>query len=114
MTLTNKHKTFSITTQYRGIELDVIAVTTSKKKFAELVNTSLSHVNNYAYSYDLRYPVCNENPEVLYAKVGLGGEGRYFFDKDEIMTHEDAKAKVDNHRKTYANYRDYLKQNNLY
>ena len=113
MELTKKHKTYSMTHYYRGIELEVIVVTTSKKRFAELINSSLSYVNNYTYAYDLRYPVCNENPEVVYAKVGLGGEGRYFLDKDKIMTYEEAMQIVDDHRKTYSNYRDYLTKNKL-
>ena len=113
MELTKKHKTFSLTTYYRGIELEMIVVTTSKKRFAELVNTSVSQVSQYAHSYDLRYPVCNENPEVLYAKAGLGGEVRYILDRDEVMTYVDAKQRIDEHRKTYASYRDYLMQNNL-
>ena len=113
MELTKKHKTYSMTSYYRGIELELIVVTTSKKRFAELVNSPLSYVNNYTYAYDLRYPICNENPEVVHAKAGLGGEVRYFLDRDEIMTYEDAKQRIDDHRKTYPTYNDYLTKNKL-
>jgi len=111
--LTNRHKTFHITSYYRGIELDVICVTTSKKKFAELLDKPISYINNYASSYDLRYPVCNENADVLFAQVGLGGEGTYIFKRDDIKTYDEFKSLIDDHRKTYFTYRDYLEKNNL-
>ena len=53
MGLSNKYKTFEITHYYRGIEISVLCVTTSKKKFAELLNESVNYINNYSYSYDL-------------------------------------------------------------
>ena len=43
-----KLKQFDLTKYYRGIELSVICVTTSQKKFAELLDTSTNDVKNYA------------------------------------------------------------------
>jgi len=105
--LTKKHKTYSLTLYHRGIELDLLCVTTSKKKFAELSDISLSHINGYAHDYDLRYPVCNENPDKLYAKRGMGGEGMYIFDKNDVKPFEEYKQLIDKHRETYPTYRDF-------
>jgi hypothetical protein len=110
--LTKKYKTYSITTHHRGMELEVICVTTSKKKFAELCDMSISFVNNYSYSYDLRYPICNENPDKLYAKPGMGGEIRYVTEKDEIKPFEEYINLISKHRETYFTYRDYLEKTN--
>ena len=110
--LTKKHKTYSITIYHKGIEIEMVCVTTSKKKFAELSGISLSHVNGYACSYDLRYPICNENPEKLYGIRGMGGESFHIFEKDKVIPLEEMKAIIDEHRKTYTNYRDYQKKTN--
>jgi hypothetical protein len=105
--LTKKHKTYSLTLYHRGIELDLLCVTTSKKKFSELADMSLSYINGYANDYDLRYPECNENPDKLYAKPGLGGEGMYIFKRGEVKTFEEYKQLIDKHRETYPTYRDF-------
>jgi hypothetical protein len=110
--MNKKHKTFDLTTYYKGIELRLLCVTTSKKKFAELSNISLSHINGYAYTYDLRYPLCNDNPDKLFAKPGLGGEGSYIFNRGEIKTFEEYKTLIDKHREVYLTYRHYLEKNN--
>lgn len=100
-------KTFSITDYYRGIEIQILCVTTSKKKFAELVDKSVSYINSYAHSYDLRYPVCNENPDKLYAKPGMGGEGNYIFNRGEVKTLEEYEELIDSHREKYPTKFDY-------
>jgi hypothetical protein len=107
---TKKHKTFSITHYYRGIEIELICVTTSKKKFAELTNISLSSINKYASSYDLRYDICNENIDVLFAQPGMGGEATVAFNKGEIKTLEEYKDLINEHRKNYSTYRDFLEK----
>ncbi len=106
--LTKKHKTYSLTRYILGIELEVLCVTTSKKKFAEILDSPIGHINNYAYAYDLRYPICNENPDVLFAKPGMGGEARLIFDKDAVKTLEEYEKLIDEHRKVYASYGDYM------
>ena len=110
--LTKKHKTHSITTYHRGFELELICVTTSKKKFAELTGISISFVNGYSNSYDLRYPICNENPDKLYAKPGMGGEIRYITQRDEIKSFEEYVKLIAEHRKKYTSYGDYLEKTN--
>ncbi len=109
--LTKKHKTYSITIYHRRMEIQMVCVTTSKKKFAELTGISLSHINGYANSYDLRYPICNENPDKLYGIRGMGGESFHIFEKDKVIPLEEMKAIIDEHRKTYANSNDYYKKN---
>jgi hypothetical protein len=103
-------KTFSVTDYYRGVEIKIICVTTSKKKFAELVDMSLSYINSYAHSYDLRYPICNENPNKLYAKPGMGGEAIYIFKREEIKTLEKYKELIKEHREKYPTRYDYEKR----
>ncbi len=99
--LTKRHKTHSITSYIRGFELELICVTTSKKRFAELIDESLSHVNNHGFSYDLRYPICNENPDKVYAKPGRGGEIRYITEPNDIKP-----------REKYKSYGDYIEKTN--
>lgn len=110
--LSKKHKTHSLTIFYRGIELELLCVTTSKKRFAELSGKPISDINKYGYAYDLRYLICNENPDILFAKVGLGGEGRYILERDDIRPIAEIKKIIDDHRVTYSSYRDYLTKTN--
>ena len=84
--MNKKYKTFSITQYYRGIELQYVCVTTSKKKFDEISDISLSYINSYGHSYALRYPLCNDNPDKLFAKPGMGGESMFIFNRDEVKT----------------------------
>jgi hypothetical protein len=100
-------KTFSLTDYYRGVELQIVCVTTSKKKFADFLDKSVSYINSYASSYDLRYPICNENPDKLYAKPGMGGEATYIFNRDEVKTLEEYKELIDSHREKYPIKSDY-------
>lgn len=108
----SKLKTFSIVEYHRGIELNLLCVTTSKKKFAELTDKPLSHINNYANSYDLRHPVCSENPDKIYAKPGMGGEAMYIFNRHEIKPVEDYKALIDSHREKFPTPRDFYEDKN--
>jgi hypothetical protein len=105
--LTKKHKTYSLTVYHRGVELELLCVTTSKKKFAELSDISLSHINGYANDFDLRYPVCNENPDVLYAKPGMGGEAMFIFNRDEVKPLDEYKELINKHREQFPNNRDF-------
>lgn len=104
--LSKKHKTYSLTIYHRGVELELLCVTTSKKKFAELSDISLSHINKYAMSYDLRYPICNENPDKLFAKAGLGGEAM-IFNRDEVKPFDEYKKLIDKHREQFPTKRDF-------
>lgn len=108
--MNKRYKTFHITTYYRGIELIVLCVTTSKKRFSELSGLSLSFINSHSHNYDLRYPLCNDNPEKIFAKPGLGGECFHIFNKDEIKPIEEYKKLIDSHREVYPTYHDYLEK----
>jgi hypothetical protein len=110
--LSKKYKEFSIPHYYRGMELNVIAVTTSVKKFAELTDISLHHIKNYAYSGEPKTKECIDNPDVVYAKTGMGGEISYVFKKDTVYTIVDFKVKIDEHREKYSSYNDYLTKTN--
>jgi len=105
--LTKKHKTFNLASYHRGIQLVILCVTTSKKKFAELTDKPISYINGYAGSYDLRYPVCNENQEKLYAKPGIGGEAMFIFNQDEIKTLAEYEDLINQHREKFPTASDY-------
>ena len=100
-------KTFSIVKYYKGVELRVICVTTSKKRFAELLDNGISYINSYATSYELRYDICNENPEVLFAKPGMSVETMDIFNRDEIKTLEEYEKLIDEHRSKYPTRHDF-------
>ena len=93
--LSKKYKQFSVTTYYKGIELELFLVTTSINKCAELMDTQPSYIKNYAYKNEPSVQECIENPDVVYAKAGLGGEARAAFDKDIMYTFVDFKTMID-------------------
>jgi hypothetical protein len=97
--MNNKYKTFHLTTYHRGVEIVLLCVTSSKKKFAEIVDMPLSYINKYVMSYDLRYSVCNENPNVLFVQRGLGGESRVIFKNDDVIPYEEAIRVIDDYNK---------------
>jgi hypothetical protein len=45
--MNKKYKTFHLTTYHRGVEIVLLCVTSSKKKFAEIVDKPLSYINKY-------------------------------------------------------------------
>lgn len=100
-------KQFGLTYLYRGVELYVICVTTSKKKFAELLDTSPSYISSYGYSYEPRTIECIENPNILYAECGLGGEAMYIFKRGEVKLLSEYKELINKHREVYPTRRDY-------
>lgn len=111
MELTKKHKHYSYTHYYRGVELNIMCVTTSKKKFADLLGVSTYDINRGAYSGDPKILICNENPDVLFAEPGMGGEAFYIFKKGEVKPFEEYKALINEHRKVYPSYRDFYEKN---
>lgn len=105
-----KLKQFDITKYYRGIELRVICVTTSQKKFAELVGLSANYIRDYAHCYEPRNQECIDNPDILFAEIGLGGEAMYVFERNKVLPYTEYMAIIDKHRETYSSYRDYLEK----
>jgi hypothetical protein len=110
--MNKKYKTFEITDYYRGIELKLLCVTTSRKRFAEITDKSESSIKSYGYCYDLRYDICNQNPDKLFAKPGMGGEGLYIFKRDDIKTYEEYIKLIDEHRLSYKTYNEFMKKLN--
>lgn len=94
-------KQFTIIKYYRGIELNVICVTTSRKKLSELLDIPIGYINNYSYSTEPRVIECIKNPNILYVECGLGGEAMYIFKRGEY------KELIDKHREVYPTRRDY-------
>ena len=105
-----KLKQFELTRYYRGIELSVICVTNSQKKFAELIGVSTNEIKKYGYCYEPRNQECINNPNILFAEIGLGGEGRYVFETNKVLPFSEYTSLIDKHREIYLTYRDYLKK----
>lgn len=108
--LSKKYKEYRYIHYYSGIELDVICVSTSIKKFAEYFNSSQTTIGKYTHIMKPRTKECIENPDILYAQIGLGGEGRMVFKDIGVITLEEYKIKIDEHRKKFKTYRDFLEK----
>ena len=105
--LSKKYKEFLMTRYHRGIELRVHCVTTSIKKFAELINSSAGNVSNYANSVDPKTKECIENIDVVYAVPGWGGEAWEIFQKDEVKLVSEYEKLIDEHREKYPTRHDW-------
>ena len=105
--LSKKYKEFLMTRYNRGIELRVHCVTTSIKKFAELINSSAGHVSNYANSIDPKTKECIENIDVVYAVPGWGGEASDLFIQNEVKLCSEYESLIDEHRNKYHTRRDW-------
>jgi hypothetical protein len=102
--MSTKLKEYSYTTIIQGVEVYIICCTTSKKKFAEIIDKSVNFVNTWCYIIEPRTKECIDNIDVLFAKRGIGGECMYFLD-DKIYTLQEMKELIENHRnicKTYS------------
>lgn len=100
-------KQYSLVTYYYGIELNIICVTTSRKKLSELLDKPISYINRYSYSIEPRVTECIENPNILYAECGLGGEAMYIFKRGEVKLLSEYKKLIDKHRAVYPTRRAY-------
>lgn len=109
--LTNRHKTFETVKSYKGVHYNLVCVTTSKKRFSEISGFSESFLAQYCHTYDLRYAICNSNPDVLFCMRDNSLESQMFFDDNQPKTFEELKELIDNYREKYPTYRDYLKHN---
>jgi hypothetical protein len=105
--LSKKYKEFLITKYHRGIELRVHCVTTSTKKFAELIGSSPGFVKDYSNSIDPKTKECIENIDVVYAVLGWGGEAWEIFTKDELKLFSEYEKLIDEHREKYTTRHDW-------
>jgi hypothetical protein len=99
--LPKKYKEFILTVYHRKIELRVHCVTTSIKKFAELIGSSPNYVKEYSTSIDPITKECIENIDVVYAVPGWGGEAWEIFQKDEVKLVSEYEKLIDEHREKY-------------
>lgn len=105
--LPKKYKEFIMTRYHRGIELRVHCVTTSFKKFAELIDSTAGHVSNYANSIDPKTKECIKNIDVVYAKAGWGGEASEIFIQNEVKLFSEYEKLIDEHREKYHTRHDW-------
>lgn len=105
--LPKKYKEYNLVKYVRGIELRVHCVTTSTKKFAELLDMTPSYVKDYTSGMEPKTPECIANVDVLYAYEGWGGEAREIFGNNEIKLFSEYEKLIDEHRKLYPNRHDW-------
>jgi hypothetical protein len=105
--LSKKYKEFIITKLHRGVELRVHCVTTSIKKFAELIDLSHGFVKDYSSGVKPKTKECIDNIDVVYAVPGWGGEAWEIFTKDEMKLYSEYKTLIDEHRKKFPNRHDW-------
>jgi cobalamin biosynthesis Co2+ chelatase CbiK len=104
-------KQFSVTSYYRNVEVEILCVSKSVKEFSEVSGFSTHHISKYAHKFEPRDKICVDNPNKLFGRVGLGGEARIIFKSGEILPLEEYKARIDEHRKIYSNYNEYINKN---
>ena len=105
--LPKKYKEYNLVTYYRGVELTVRCVTTSTKKFAELLGKSPNYVKDFSSGMPPKTPECMANVEVLYAIPGFGGEAREIFKTKEVKLYSEYEKLIDEHRKVYPTRHDW-------
>ena len=102
-----KLKEFSITTYYRGIEMNKKCITTSKKRASEIFDTTLSFMNGYSHTIEPKTQEAIDNIDTVFCRVGMGGEARYIFEVDKVYTLDEYKRIIDEHRVKYPSYHHY-------
>jgi hypothetical protein len=105
--LPKKYKEFIITKLHRGVELRVHCITTSIKKFAELIDSSPGYVKDYASPVEPKTKECIENIDVVYAVPGWGGEASELFIQNEVKLCSEYEKLIDEHRNKYHTRRDW-------
>jgi hypothetical protein len=105
--LPKKYREYIITRYHRGVELRVHCVTTSTKKFAELIGSTAGFVKDYASSIDPKTKECIENVDIVYSVPGWSGEAREIFIKDDIKLISEYEKLIDEHRNKFPNRHDW-------
>ena len=105
--LSKKYKEFLMTRYHRGVELRVHCITTSIKKFAELIDSTPGYVSNYASSIDPKTKECIDDLDVVYAVPGWGGEASELFIQKEVKLYSDYEKLIDEHREKYPTRQDW-------
>jgi hypothetical protein len=105
--LPKKYKEYNLGIYYRGVELRVHCVTTSTKKFAELIDKSPIYVKDYSSGIEPKTKECIDNIDVVYALPGWGGEAWEIFTKDGMKLYSEYKTLIDEHRKKFPMRHDW-------
>ena len=102
-----KLKQYLLTTIINGVEVDVLCITNSRKKFSNLLDKSYSYVSEYSSEMGYMVDECFDNPNVLFIQRGLGGETLDIFERDKIYSYDDAVELIKKHREKYPNTRSW-------
>lgn len=104
-------KEFDGSTQHKGVGFRLKFTAKTKKRAAELLDTSLHTINNYWYCNEPKTPECIANPEAMFACYDYGGELGYIegFDRKKLYTLDEMKELINKHRGKHASYSEYLK-----
>lgn len=102
-----KLKQYGFTHYIRNVEVYVICVTTSKQKFADLLDIKLSQIKDYMHINDAKNVDCINNPNKLFVQRGMGGEALAIFKKDKTYSYEEAQEIINKHREVYKSRGDW-------
>jgi hypothetical protein len=100
-----KLKQYMLTTKINGVEVNVVCLTNSLKKFSVLLDKSYSYVREYANEMAYVVDECFESPHVLFVERGLGGETLDIFEKELVYDYDRAVELIGIHREKYPNSR---------
>jgi len=98
-----KLKQYGMTIFIRGVEVNVVCITSSKKKLAALLDKPYNYILDYSTEYGFMIDECFENPSKLFVTAGLGGETNVIFEKDKVYPYEEAINMINSHREEYSN-----------
>ena len=102
-----KLKQYMLTTKINGVEVNVVCLTNSLKKFSVLLDKSYSYVREYANEMGYIVDECFESPHVLFVERGLGGETLDIFEKELVYDYDRAVELIGIHREKYPNSRSW-------
>ena len=100
-----KLKQYMLNTKINGVEVNVVCLTSSFKKFSLLLDKSYTYVREYANEMGYVVDECFESPHILFIMRGLGGETLDIFEKELIYDYDRAVELIGIHRKKFPNSR---------
>ena len=105
-----KLKQYGITTLINGVEVNVVCITSSKKKLAVLLDKPYNYILDYCSEYGFMYDECFENPSKLFIVRGMGGETLDIFEKDVVYEYETGVEMIESHRVKYPSKYDWYEK----
>jgi hypothetical protein len=102
-----KLKQYMLTTKINGVEVNVVCLTNSLKKFSLLLDKPYNYVREYGNEMGYVVDECFEYPHVLFVERGLANETLDIFEKDLVYDYDRAVELIGIHREKYPNIRSW-------